>query len=378
MRTSFQAPLLLIMLLATTPVAAQLNLPDSLVVTQDVTVKVWPPKVATYGLVWVPNATYGEKTGFGLGAETVKVFRLDPDERSFSSTVNFKFMGTTKGQWRAELGGDLYWNKGKNYAQARVGFDDLARPFYGLGPAADSWAKEYYRPNEFLSIAELSYKFGKILSLGPRGELHHQEVDDVEEDGLLDFGVVPGLDADQLAGLGVALVYDTRDNRYYAGHGQYIQARWMAMTQLNSDHYEFDDYVIDARSYFDLNKEHILAGQVFFQQLDGTVPFWRLASLGHENHSWAYGRDRYLDKMLIATQVQWRWKPYARWGFAASAGVATVAQDIQAVVAKYWRPSAGISVRYFVARDGELVPIRLDLGVGYQSVRVVAGIGELF
>jgi hypothetical protein len=368
----------LILVATACPAAAQFAIPDSVSLGQDVSVKVWPPAIRTYGMVWVPNALYSTQQGVGLGGETVKLFRLDPDERSLTSSAGLKFMATTRGQWRLNLNSDLYWNQGRSYAQGRIDYDSLARPFYGLGPASNERDKEFYKPYATIAALEATYRLGAVLSLGPRVELHHQAIKHTQEGGLLESGTVAGSAPGTLLGLGVALIHDTRTDRYYPDQGIDAQLAVMDFEHLDGDTYGFWWLELDVRHYRRVGEDQVLAGQFYANAVDGEAPFWRLPSLGYREHSWAYDRDRYLDKLLLAGQAQWRWRPFLRWGFSVSSGVATVASSPGRLQGKYLRPYVGVGARLFVERDGKLVPIRGDLGVGHRNWRVTVGIGELF
>jgi len=216
------------------------------------------------------------------------------------------------------------------------------------------------------------------MAVGPRLEYQHHNATSFEEGGQLETGEVLGTTGGAVIGLGLALDWDHRDNRYQPSEGWYIQSRIMQFVGTNSDGYNFLLGSLDWRAYRRMASAHILAGQIFVEGANDGTPYWRLPSLGGESYARAYSRDRWLDDTLVAAQGEWRWQAMRRWGAVAFAGAGVVDDDLRSLQFKYLRPSVGVGIRYFTVKGDDLVPIRLDFAVGYDNWRFSFGISEAF
>jgi outer membrane protein assembly factor BamA len=345
----------------------------------DLAIQIWPPKVRAYGLVWLPNGTASDRTGLGAGLDTVVPYRIKNDRESLTSELAFSFTGTTKGQWRVGARTDLHWNENRNFAAFGIGYDDLDREFFGIGPAAEESGREYYGPRHFAVVLESTWRFaGSNLAVGPRLEYQHHDARDLDADGQLASGAVPGVTGGAISGLGLALTWDRRDDRYRPSSGWYVRSRLMHFDATGSsvaDHWRSH---LDLRGYQSLAPAHVLAWQAYTEDAGDGAPFWDLASLGGDARSRAYPLNRWLDETLVVAQAEWRWTFAQRWGAVAFGGAAVVAESFGTLQARYLRPSLGVGLRYLTEQRGEVVPLRLDLAAGYQSWRVSVGIGEAF
>jgi len=341
-------------------------------------VQLFPPAFSTYGLIWVPTGTASESRGLGGGLKTVLPFALEGDPDSPASELALEFLVTLKGQQRLELTSDLVWDAGRNYVRLRLDYDGLARRFYGLGPVADRDDREYYKPHQLLGYAEAARRLGSGVAVGPRFEVHRQVISDIDRGGVLDCGqVCTGFDVTEVGAGGIFRV-DRRDVRYWPTRGIFLQGQLMAFSHELGGAHDFTVFNADLRGYWSPAPRHVLAGQLFYYGVNGQPPFWRLASLGGRHHSRAYVRDRWLDRVITASQVEWRWRARQRLGMTVFGGVAVVGEDVDSLRARHLRPSVGIGLRVYTERGPEAVPLRLDLAFGYQSVRASVGIGEAF
>ncbi len=341
-------------------------------------VQLFPPEVSTYGLVWVPTGTLSESRGPGGGLKTVLPFQLAGAPRSPASELALEFLVTLKGQQRLELTSDLFWDRGRNYLRLRLDYDGLARRFHGLGPHAAEDDREDYKPHQLLVYAEAARRLGAGLALGPRAEVHRQVISDIDRGGVLDCGgICNAFDVTEV-GAGGIFRWDRRDLRYWTTEGVFLQGQLMAFSHALGGAHDFTVFNADLRGYWSPRRGQVLAGQLFYYGVNGQPPFWRLASLGGRHHTRAYPRDRWLDRVMTAAQVEWRWRVRPRWGLVLFGGAAVVGQDAASLRARDLRPSLGLGLRLFTERGREAVPVRADLGLGYRSVRLSVGIGEAF
>lgn len=359
------------------PAPAQTVAPTDTMATPAVAMTLWPPELLALGYVWTPQFSLSSNSGVGLGAETLVPYVVTDHSGTPPSAVELLVQGTTKGQWRVNLENDLRWGGERYHLRARADWDDFAREFYGLGPVADTSDPDVYRPGSLFLYLEGSVQLTGHVSVGPRVEAHRQNLRQVAPDGTLAATADRGLEPGWAMGYGLIASYDTRDCVLHSCRGVYLQGMTMTFPERPGDH-GFQINNLDLRGYLPVGARQTLAAQVLYYGVSGEPPFWRLASLGGRDHTRAYGRDRWLDEALITAQVECRWRTWARLGLVGFVGVAAIASEPTAWQAKYLRPTLGLGLRLYRGGDAAPVPVRLDLAVGYQSVRAILTVGEAF
>ena len=357
--------------------AAQDAAPPDTTASSRLSVSLWPPEFTTLGMVWTPQGRFNDRIGLGLGAETLIAYRKRGVGEVPPSTLKLFVMGTTRNQWRVNVANDIHWQGGRNHARVRIDHDNLARRFFGLGPASVGTDPESYQPQSTLVYGEATLGVTEHLAVGPRVELHHQAIHNVRDGHDQPGDTVRGTPAGLVSGAGLVFGLDTRDCRLRTCRGVHLQGMAMAFLDGVGDH-RFQVLNLDLRGYLPLAREQVLAVQIFYYGVSDNPPFWRLASLGGRAHSRAYSRDRWLDEHLGAFQVEWRWRVRGRFGVTPFAGAALVNHRLSEVHWSHLKPSLGLGLRLYPRGDGPPVPVRLDLAVGHRHLRAVLAVGEAF
>ena len=337
--------------------------------------KLLKPKFSRWGLVWVPRVYYSSETSLGLGAHVLRPFRLGAGTPG--SSVRAKGRVAFKGQSSGELRLKILWGAGAYVFNTKFKMTTIPERFFGIGTDAAESDEEVYRPQDALYYVEVFRGIGPSFRFGLRAEVENHRLIENEPDGQLSTDDIPGTGPSTVVGGGVLFEWDTRDRSYSPRGGSYHQAFLLVFDDEFGTDREFIVYNVDLRKYVDLGKERVLAGRAFLYGADGNTPFWRLAALGGREHSRGYRRGRYLDNVLIVSQLEVRAPLRGRLGAAVFAGAAVVGERPDRVKAKHVRPCAGIGLRYRLgSHDG--VRARADLAFGVGSVRAYFTLDEAF
>jgi hypothetical protein len=121
----------------------------------------------------------------------------------------------------------------------------------------------------------------------------------------------------------------------------------------------------------------VLAYRAFGKFTAGRVPFFDLAFFGTHNDLRGYPGGQYVDKMMIATQAEYRWRFWGKWGMVAFAGIGEVAPTLSEFGAGNLLPSVGAGLRYMVS-EANRVNISVDYARGKDGDAVYFYIGEAF
>jgi hypothetical protein len=334
-------------------------------------------RLSHWGFVYLPAAYYSTENGFGAGGSLLRHFHINGDSIA-PATMAVKGRVTTKVRGKVELTFDKGWGEQRHASRTKISYTNLARRFYGIGPNTQSDAEEVYRAEHILGYIEYFHRFTRAFRLGLRAEGEHARVLEVEEDGLLATDSIPGASTEGIVGWGLLADWNTTDRRYSPMHGSHHQAYVMSFVgngKLDSD---FAIYHVDLRKYLSLGHGHVLALQGFvYGVADGDPPFWKLAALGGRAHTRGYRGGRYLDRLLVATQAEYRLPVAWRFGLVGFAGLASVGPRFSELELKDARPTVGGGIRFRLGDDDE-VRGRFDAAFGQRSVRLYFEIDEAF
>jgi outer membrane protein assembly factor BamA len=337
------------------------------------------PKLSAWGWVYLPKLSYSSERGAGFGLQGLHPFEW-PGGTDCPRTSDIRLKGrvTTKGQTEAEATVNLRWGADETYyIRTKLEYHNLAQRFYGLGPDTPVDNKEIYQPQDLLAYVELFRKAFLDLKVGVRCEFEKIKLLETEPGGLLETDNITGTSGKSIFGAGVLLDWDTRDSKYSPASGSHYQflALWFA-DEFGSEH-SFNNFNIDLRNYFSITHDHVLATQFFIYSARGNPPFWRYAALGGRAHTRGYHKGRYLDRMLLAFQGEYRFPVWWRFGLVGFAGLGDVGPSLKLLKLEHMRPTVGGGIR-FQYDTSDKINARLDIATGSESVRLYLALDEAF
>jgi hypothetical protein len=176
-----------------------------------------------------------------------------------------------------------------------------------------------------------------------------------------------------VAGLGLAIEYDSRDLPMNSYSGQHFKVDALLNYQSTEADNSYQSYSAYFRSYHSLTDSVVLAWDVQGCQRTGTVPLWDACTVKLRG----FAATDYLGMQSASTQVEARWKFSKRWGLVGFAGVGAIEDSFSGLRDDNSIPSYGLGVRFMVLQS-KRVNMRVDFARSGDSDAVYLSVGEAF
>ena len=348
-------------------------------------VKFPPPQEPEEGktdFVIMPIPISNPTVGTGLGAVSMVLYKAG--EKAPTSSTAFGGFYTNNDSWGAGVSQKTYLRRDRFRLNGLLGYGNVNIDFSGIGTELGNlgitvpvtWKGTFFIPDILLRFAEhfyggLRYRF-LALETGV----------DLQKISVGGKPIFPGVDWTaeskiRSSGMGPVLNYDSRDNTFFPYRGTFLDLNAIfASKSLGSD-YDYQIYQGAYNTYFQIAETMTLAYRLYGRFTAGRVPLYDLSYFGAHNDLRGYAAGQYVDKSMVATQLEFRWKFWKRWGMAAFAGVGEVARDLRDLDLESLLPSAGVGLRYMVS-EKERVNISVDYARGREGDAVYFYIGEAF
>jgi outer membrane protein assembly factor BamA len=259
----------------------------------------------------------------------------------------FDAPGRTDGRARNQssafaLGGELYFRRNTYRATTAFARGNLNYDLYGLGAGANRARLPLEQTGQAF-FGEFLRRLPWKLFLGPRflwgsSVIALRSVSDDAVPLPPDIGLRTTLTA-----LGFGMQRDTRSNRFYPTGGSLLDVTSDFFSGALGSKYAFQSYKVTFNKYAGLTKNQILAYNVFGCATGGRPPFYGNCIYGTDNELRGYVAGRYLDRYMVATQLEYRLGFPWRLGLVGFGGVGgsrarrQPAVSDQELPAEYWR-----------------------------------------
>ena len=167
-------------------------------------------------------------------------------------------------------------------------------------------SREDFNSRNWRLQMNMQRRWGRNLFAGLHLEFFSLNVLEIESNGLLAAGDIPGSRGGTLSGLGLFGKWDSRDNTFSAGKGTYCALFLNFFTQALGSDFTFTQMTLDARKYFPLGQTSVLAVQGIFKSVWGECPFQTLPMFGGLNLLRGFYEGRYRDQNMLALQAEYR------------------------------------------------------------------------
>ncbi|MHA7056369.1 BamA/TamA family outer membrane protein [Aquimarina sp. M1] len=329
-----------------------------------------------------PIVSFSPETnfGFGTGAKYLFKFKGSGSETRVSN-MPLSLRYTLNNQFIIFSGFEIFTNQEKWVIEGNLLFQNYPRLYFGTGRNASKDNEEEYSYYQILvEPIFLKQLFARYLFIGA-GFRYNQIFDtEMKEGGLLDINRPEGFDGSKAIGVEGAVLYDSRNNVLNANNGWYLEFTYGQYDEAIGSTQDFELTRFDLRHYFKpfTNNTDVFAFQALGYFSRGNVPFNELALFGNDQILRGYREGRYVDRDLLATQIEYR-KQFgkSRFGAIAFAGTGDVYQNVREFQFKTLKYNFGAGLRFMVDR-AENLNIRLDWGFGKSSNYIYLGIAEAF
>ena len=254
--------------------------------------------------------------------------------------------------------------------------------FWGLGNNSRKEDREQYAISQYYLFPQLLRKIYKKFYVGVAFET--QNVFSFEyynkpngDPSIFEIQQVLGRTGSLTSGLGILLLWDSRNNAFSSSHGFYFQYYINKFSPVIGSGYSYLSQVLDARKYIYLGRSRVIAFQFLGNFNQGEVPVRSMANMGSGSIMRGYYEGRYTDKNMMAFQGEFRQHLISRFGMVAFAGVGRVAGHLSEFGFTGLKPSFGAGLRVALDRD-EKLNIRVDAGFGNKSQGVYLNLSEAF
>jgi outer membrane protein assembly factor BamA len=319
------------------------------------------------------------ETGWSFGLASASTFHLYKRDTAIrTSNAQAVALYTTRHQFVSALNGSIYFPGERWIINEQFSYSSFPDDFWGLGKRAPDSNEESYKFKQYYINLHPQWQVGKKLFLGTVFEF--QRVFDVEYQagGLFDTENIPGRYGYHVAGLGLSLTYDTRNNAFWPDHGGMAQFWFDHFTPVLGSDYLYTNFVIDLRRYLRIYKGQVLALQAYGSFNQGQVPLRSLAYLGGANTMRGYYAGRYRDKNAGVVQAEYRIPLWWRLGAVGFADMGNVGPELKDVNLQHFKYSYGGGLRVALNQQ-EKLNLRLDYGLAKgHSQGFYLQLGEAF
>jgi outer membrane protein assembly factor BamA len=176
--------------------------------------------------------------------------------------------------------------------------------------------------------------------------------------------------------LGFRVNRDTRPNRFYPTAGTLFDFSSTFFAQGLGSKYSFQSYRFTFNYYRSLSPKQILAYNVYACATSGSPPFYGECIYGTNNELRGYVAFQYLDRYMLATQLEYRLTLSWRFGAVAFGGIGEVAPSVCQFRYRNILPAYGGGLRFKLSK--KYVNLRADIAQGNEGHTFSMGIGEAF
>ena len=181
----------------------------------------------------------------------------------------------------------------------------------------------------------------------------------------------------ELVSLGFVVNRDTRPNRFYPLSGSFVNFTSDFFSQGLGSKYTFESYRLTFSKYWSLSEHQVLAYNLFLCETGGKPPFYGNCIYGTNNQLRGYQAGQYLDRFMVATQLEYRLTLPKRFGLVGFGGLGGVVPGSKQLRFAHFLPDIGAGLRYELSTKYH-VNLRLDVAQGNGSHTWAMGVGEAF
>ncbi len=332
--------------------------------------------------VGVPIPTSSSAIGSGIVPVGGYIFRLrKSDEVSPPSVVGIAGLVTNNGSRGIALGAQLYFKQDMYHLTAGLVHGNLNYNLYGTGIAAgNAGLKLPLKQTGQAFFGEFLRRIGWKFFLGPRF-MTGNSVITIDGSGSGSSRIPVPADAGfrtTLRAIGLHLNRDTRPNRFYPTTGTVFDFTSDFFSQSLGSKYSFQSYRVMFNKYGSLSDKQVLAYNAMFCATGGQPPFYGNCLYGTNNELRGYAAGRYIDRYMMATQLEYRLVLPWRLGLVGFGGIGGVAPSGRELFrTNNFLPAGGGGLRFLLSKLYH-VNLRADIAAGKNGHTFSMGLGEAF
>lgn len=338
-----------------------------------------PPDSLSRPLVFgIPIVFFLPETRWGFGAAGFMSWRFrDEPPASRPSQIQLGGAYTLEDQISAYLPFQIWRNDNRFALYGELGWYRYNYFFFGIGNGVPRDFEELYGVEfprvRITAVREVLPK----LYLGGRLIADNFNITDVDPEGMLATGAVPGSRGGLNAGAGLVVSYDSRDNIFDSRSGWFIEADLDRHGAFLASDFTFTRAALDLRYFISLSEKNGFAFRCYTEHVFGAAPFITQPLLGGTRLMRGFYEGRYRGNNNAVVQGEYRRHITGRFGAAAFGAVGAVAPRFGGFAAGNLRATYGAGIRAAVDKE-DRINIRFDVGIGHGAPAYYVTVGEAF
>jgi hypothetical protein len=346
-----------------------------------------PPQSGEFVIAPIPFSN--EALSFGLIPVLEYVFHIDQNDReSPPSSLIAAGMLASNSSWAIGGGGRLYLKQDRYRFAGFGGKGTVGYEIFGVGSEdGDEGRAIPIRQGGNLMMLEFLVRVKRKFYIGPRFNYRNLSAN-------LDstaIGVPPpsNLDPEDLGAEfaahapGFKILSDTRSDVFYptAGHELQFIADFLNGTRTSAlaadKEITYEYYQLSYNQYLSLSSTQVMALRGMFCNVTGDPPFYELCQFGVLSDIRGYQPGRYRDRLMFATQGEYRKTLGRHLGFVLFGGVGEVADSWDAFNWENLLPAGGTGIRFNLSKK-QRINLRADIAYGKNGWSWNFSLGEAF
>ncbi len=313
---------------------------------------------------WFPVIFESPETGIAVGGNFMAYRKTDADNpKAGMNSLNGILIYTEEEQMIVSLGVNQYFHDERFLLIANGGYVDYPSKFYGIGPDTDEDQEEDFTLTSNSYGVNFLCKVASNFYLGPRVSYRRFGIEDQADGGLLAAGEINGSDGVKVAGAGLMLLRDTRDDQFLPQNGSVLSGEFTSYRKSLGSDEDFCQLIAIYREFWPVRETKTLALMGALILSDGIVPFEMMPSLSMRG----YYEGRYRDCNYAMVQSEYRFPIVNRFSGVAFASLGEIAPEIDQFDSEHIKVAGGFGMRFRIDPK-QKINLRLDIGVSEDGI----------
>ncbi|MCO4293441.1 BamA/TamA family outer membrane protein [Solitalea sp. MAHUQ-68] len=329
-------------------------------------------------LLPIPVLGSSQERGVEFGLAGIYSFYLNKSSlNQRNSTINLIGSYTTKKQSKLSLTGNLWTKNNDWHILTDFRYYDFPSYFYGVGNDTKESDKDLINDKKIRLSVDAEKEVTKSFYVGAGVWYTHESISEKDELGIYNSSDLEGKSGGNITYLTLSTTFDNRDVVNYPHKGSYLRLYVQNSFKALASDFNFILTTLDARKYWQIHPNIVIAAQGYFQSLQGNdKPFFILPQLGNDMLMRGYYTGRYRDQNYLAIQSELRYRPFAK---RPDAGLFSLSRGVIAAFIggggvfsnsnfnnETIKPNFGIGGRYIFDQRNRLT-LRVDYGFGSRN-----------
>ncbi|MEM9325758.1 MAG: BamA/TamA family outer membrane protein [Bacteroidota bacterium] len=338
--------------------------------------KYYPTKI-----ILAPVVIYSPETSLGGGVGAKFLFKMPnsgPETRT--SNMPMSLIYTLENQITLFSGYEVFFPQEKWVLKGNLRLQNFPQLYYGIGRNTPEENEEQFSFNQVLIEPRLlKQAFFQYFFLG--GGIRYNRFSEVrfEPDGLLATSTVPGARGSTSVGFELAALYDSRDNLLNAHSGWLVEFSHGIYARALGGTQDFRATRLDVRYFLEpfKNRRDVIGFHFNTQVSTGDVPLAEHPFIGSDEIMRGYREGRWIDRHVIAGQMEYRMKLGGRIGAVAFFSMGDVFDRVELFKFSNLRTTVGLGLRFLLNKEEDL-NLRFDWGFGSEDNNFYLNLAEAF